>query len=250
MVEHGTGNEGGPVTDREEAVLRQFRKALSSSGGGGGVSLHFDADIARELRLDPNTQVHVDVLEEDGDVTMKIRGIPAGFTEAAFQEYAEEHGWKETDAFRDGDRWSHTYRDSTGLVRVEMDSQTRIDGAVVNNVFVQSDPIEVDADLERYKNLCMAAIGKDLRVRVRDSDGLWQRLRSSHGHETDDAPDRETFQQLLNATDRVSVQLVKEMPSLRTTLTDIGEAVDSIRTIMLEYVTDVETPSENPDPSG
>jgi hypothetical protein len=235
MTEQGAINHGSKDKEENDAVLRKFRKSLSQSGSGGGVSLHFDADLASELKLNPDTEVEVDVVEEDGDITLEIRDIPAGFTREALKEYAEHVGWEETDSYLSEEEWSLTYRDQSGLVRIEVDSTTRINGDMVNNLFIQGEPIELDGDIERYKDLCMAANGTSLRVRVRDSEGLWQRLQSSSEHDTDDAPDEETFQQLMNASDTVSVQLVTEMASLQATLEEVSNAVEQIRDAMKQY---------------
>lgn len=224
--------------DRRESdagtVLRSFRKELSRSGGGDGVALYIDGDLARELHLDPATEVEVDVIERDGDVDLRIGGVPAGFTRVALREYAERRGWTETDSYVADGEWSLTYRDPTGLVRVEVDSTTHVDGLVANNVFVQGEPVAVGEDRQRYRAVRAAAEGADLRVRVRDSEGLWQRLRGSADHEVDEVPDEPTLRQLQRAADSVRVQLVREMASLNTTLEEIGETVERIRSVMEE----------------
>lgn len=235
MAEPDTASRPDGQDSDNERVLRSFQKGLSTSGGGSGVSLHIDADLASELHLDSNTEVKIDVVEKDGDVNLRISDIPAGFTLAALREYAERIGWTETDSYVAEDEWSLTYRDPTELVRVEVDSTTHIDDAVVNNVFIQGEPVDIGEDLERYRDLCVAATRKDLRVRVRDSEGLWQRLHSSADHDTDDAPDESTFQQLLKVADSVQVQLVKEMASLNTTLEEISGTVNDIRAVMEEH---------------
>lgn len=232
-------SEAAPRTDEEEpdggSVLRSFRKRLSRSGGGSGVSLHIDADLAGELRLDPDTEVTVDVVETDGDVTLRVSDVPAGFSRAALREYADGLGWTETDSYVADDEWSLTYRDPTGLVRVEVDSTTHVDGSVVNNVFVQSEPVDVAEDPARYRALREAADGSGLRVRVRDSEGLWQRLRSSADHDAGGSPDEQTLRQLLAVADGVRVQVVDEMASLNTTLEEVGETVGDVRAVMEEH---------------
>ena len=246
MPRDASVDDGASERHADDAVITNFRKSLSRSGGGGGVSLHIDAAVAAEFGLDENTEVAVDVLEEDGDVAFRITDIPAGFTRAALREHANQQGWEETDSYEDEAEWSLTYRDPTDLVRIEVDSTTRIDGAVVNNVFVHGVPIEVDEDLDRYKALCAVAMRKDLRVRVRDSEGYWARLQSAADGETDDAPDDVTFEQLLDATDWVTTQLVDERASLNTSLEEISTVVHSIRSAMNEYY-DATQPDESAD---
>lgn len=219
----------------ERTVLRSFRKELSRSGGGDGVALYIDGDLARELHLDPATEVEVDVIERDGDVNLRIGGVPAGFTRVALREYAERRGWTETDSYLADGEWSLTYRDPTGLVRVEVDSTTHVDGSVANNVFVRGESIEVGEDRERYRDLRATADSEGLGVRVRDSEGLWQRLRGSADHDAGEAPDESTLRQLQRAADTVRIQLVREMASLNTTLEEIGKTVEGIRSVMEAY---------------
>lgn len=223
--------------DRADEVLRKFRKSLTPSGSGGGVALHIDAEVAHEYHLDPDTEVEVDIVEEAGDVSFQIRDIPVGFTRTDLYEFSEQRGWERVDEYETDEEWSVTFRCSKGLVRVEIDSTTHVDGAVVNNVFIHGPAVEVDESLDRYEKLCADAYRNDLRVRVRDSEGLWQRLRSSAEFSTDDAPTDDTFRQLLNASETVTVQLVKEMASLNTTLDEIGDAVDRIQDVVSDYDT-------------
>lgn len=229
-----TGNEsvrwseqGSNGSERTE-VIRSYKQKLTGSGSGSGVALHFDAEIANTLKMDADTELEVSVVDEDGDVKVILNEIPAGFTRETFEEFARKHGWEQTDSMELGDEWSLTYRDQTGEIRIEVDSTTHIDGDIVNNIFIEGPEIVVDDDLDAYRRLCVKAIQKDLRVRVRDSEGLWQRLKSSTAHKTDDAPDEETFQQLITVADRVTVQLTAELATLTTSLEDIEQSVAAI----------------------
>lgn len=221
--EHATKEED------ETVVIKSYRKKLQESGNSSGVALHFDADVAKSLKMDPNTEVEVSVVDEDGDIKVVLNNIPAGFTRETFEEFATKHDWTQTSSLNVGDDWSLTYRDSTGDVRIEVDSTTQVDREVVNNIFIEGPEVPVEEDLEAYRDLCMIANQKDLRVRVRDSDGLWQRLKASTNHNTDDAPDEETFQQLIDATDRVTVQLTTELATLTTSLDEIERVVKAIQ---------------------
>lgn len=223
---------GGETKDREEKEkepVDSFSKELSSSGHSDGVALHFDAAFASEYGLDPDTEVEVNVVEKDGDVAFEIQNIPAGFTSDELREFAEHQDWEKTDEYinPDADEWYLTYR-SRGDVRIEIDSESRINGNVVNNVIIEGDPIDVTDDYNKFTRLCAAAQRKQVRVKVDDSDGNWQRLKASADHGTDDIPDEETFEQLSTTADAVVVQLVCERTSLNTSLRDLKEVVDAI----------------------
>jgi hypothetical protein len=215
----------------DTVAVEQFQKRLSTSGSGGGVALHFDAEFAAEYELDPDTEVVVEVIEREGDVTFQIEGIPAGFTHEDLVAYAERCSWERTDRYVDEERneWFLTYRTSDGSVAIEIDSESQIDGNVVNNVTIRSDPIEVTGDFDRYDSLCGVAQRKDLDLTVDDSEGLWQRLRAHGRSDVDDAPDRDTFAQLSDAADRVSVRFVDNRSSLNTTLEAIGRRTRQIQ---------------------
>ena len=237
MAPNGSNRHGNESATDEDgaAVIRSYKKKLKQRGGGSGVDLHFDSEVAEALKMDPDTEVEVSVVDKGGDVKVVLNNIPAGFTRETFEEFANKHEWTETSRFDVDDDWSLTYRDSTGEVRIEVDSTTQIDGEVVNNIFIEGPEVPVDEDLETYSDLCMKANQKDLRVRVRDSEGLWQRLQSSTDYDTDDAPDEETFRQLINAADRVTVQLTTELATLSTSLQEIENAVEGIQEMTKEY---------------
>lgn len=237
MAPNGSSQHDDKGTTDEDgaAVIRSYKKMLKQSGGGSGVSLHFDSEVAEALKMDPDTEVEVSVVDEGGDVKVILNGIPAGFTRETFEEFADKHDWTETSSFDVDDDWSLTYRDATGDVRIEVDSTTQIDGEVVNNIFIEGPEVPVEEDLETYSDLCMTAVQKDLRVRVRDSEGLWQRLQASTDHDTDDAPDEETFRQLISAADRVTVQFTTELATLTTSLKEIENAVEDIQETIRDY---------------
>lgn len=208
-----------------------FSKELSASGSGGGVSLHFDASFASEYGLDPDTQVKVDVIEKDGgDVAFEISNIPAGFTHDELVDFADAQRWEKTDEYIDSDsnEWYLTYRNEKGNVRIELDSEAQIDDGVVNNVIIQGDPVDVTGDYSKLATLCTAAERKDLRVRVDDTKGVWQRLQSSPHRDTDNIPDKETFTQLSDRAEKVTAQLVSQRTSLNTTLADLKKTVNAI----------------------
>lgn len=226
MVGTGEATKTNNERDDSEQPVDHFRKKLTESGSGGGVSLHFDAGFAAEYGLDPDTEVDVQVIEEQGDVKFRVGNIPAGFSYDELREFADTQNWNETDRYVDADEWYLTYRNNAGTVRIELDSKAKINGSLVNNVIVQSNPIHITGNLERYNRLCATAQRKDLRVRVNDNQGLWQRLRSASDHDTDDAPDEDTFEQLTQNAEEVTAQLVCERSSVHTTLAELKEIVN------------------------
>lgn len=218
-----------PQFDGEGAEsIRTVRKTLRERGSG--VSLDFGSSFAAEYNLDPETQVSVDVVETDGDVSFEISGIPAGFDYEQLTEYAADHNWTESDNYVDEDRneWFLTYRTDSGSVAVEVDSESHIDGNVVNNVTIRGDPVDVTGDYERYTEVCAAAQQVDATVDVTDSAGAWERLRGSTASSVGDAPDPETFDQLSEAAATVTASLVYSCSSLHTRLETIGRVTRRI----------------------
>jgi hypothetical protein len=226
----GTGEQTKRGEKREKEPVDSFSKELSPSGNSDGVALHFDAAFASEYGLDPDTEVEVKVVEKDGDIAFEIENIPAGFTSDELREFAEGQGWEKTDEYinPDADEWYLTYRNSEGNVRIEIDSESRINGNVVNNVIIEGNTIDVTGDYDKFARLCAAAQRKEARVRVDDSEGNWERLKASVTRDTDDIPDEETFEQLSEVTDTVVAQLVCQKTSLNTSLKDLKEVVDAI----------------------
>jgi len=239
-------------TDKQDSdrPIKEFGKKLSRSGSGSGVSLHFDADIAERYGLDDDTEVSVKVCENGGDVYFRIGSIPAGFTAEEFRRFADKHDWNDLDAmeFDDGE-WYLTYEDHSGLVNIDIDFTSRVDGAAVNNVIVTGKRITLHEDsLESYQALCLAAVQKDLDIRVEDDRGLWPQLKSSVNHDTDDAPEKETLQQLLTKCERVSIQLISRHASIHTTLDELADVVRKIRDVMKDFDGDPESlNSDSPD---
>jgi len=217
--------------ETETTPVDHFRKKLSASGSGAGVSLHFDADFATTYHLDPDTVVDVQVVDENGDVALKIGNIPAGFSYEDLTAFADRQGWKPIDDFADEepDEWHLTYRNSNENVRIEIDSESQINGRIVNNVVIEGDPVTVTKDMELYRRLCAAASRyTNLCVQVNDSKGLWQNLRRSSNHDSDDVPSEETLNQLCTAAEKVTAQLVCQRTSLKTTLSEIEVIVSEI----------------------
>lgn len=214
--------------DARSEPVDTVRKELHERGGG--VSLHFDASFAAEYNLDPETEVVVEVVETDGKVSFEIDGIPAGFSHEDLVAFADEHSWTVSDEYADDDRneWFATYRTETGTVAVEFDSESQIDGNVVNNVTVRGDEIDITGDFDRYASMCAAAQRIGANVSISDSEGAWERLRSSPESTAADAPDRETFDQLSDAAETVTARLVHSFSSLNTELSDIGRTAEAM----------------------
>jgi len=229
-VMSGTGGQTKDREKKEKEPVDSFSKELTPSGHSEGVALHFDAAFASEYGLDPDIEVEVKVVEKDGDVAFEIENIPAGFTSEELREFAELQDWEKTDEYvnPEADEWYLTYRSSEGNARIEIDSESRINGNVVNNVVIEGDPIDVTDDYNKFTRLCAAAQRKEVRVKVDDSEGNWQRFKASADHDTDDIPDEETFEQLSATADAVVAQLVCQRTSLNTSLRDLKDIVDAI----------------------
>lgn len=226
MTDGGLRDRGNP--DDGEQPVEQFQRQFQQRGSG--MALYFPSRFVNEYRLNSETDVDVQVVEENGDVSIQIKNLPAGFGYDALKEFADAQGWEQVDEYAEAetDEWYLTYRTGNGAVRVEIDSEAQIDGSAVNNVVVRSEPVHVTGDLDRYNRLLAIATRKDLRVQVTDSQGLWQRLRSSAERSTDDAPDEETFQQISDAAGRVTAAFVCQRSSMKTSLDDLRVIVGKI----------------------
>ena len=224
MTDGGLQERGGP--DKEDEPVEQFPGKFQQRG----MALYFPSGFVNEYRLDSETEVDVQVVEEDGDMTIKIKNLPAGFTYDDLKEFADTQGWEEIDEYaeEETDEWYLTYRNREENVRIEIDSEAQIDGSAVNNVIIHSEPMDVTGDVGRYNRLLAIARRKDLRVQVTDSQGLWQRLRSSAELDTDDAPDEETFQQISDTADRITAEFVCHRSSMKTSLADLKRLVGKV----------------------
>jgi len=222
-----------PSSDDGAELLKEYVKKFSKSGGGSGVSLHFDAEIADQFHLDPETEVNVQVCEDQGDVYFRI-GAPTGYTPETFRGFADEQGWTQVDALQDAEgEWYTTYKDRTKTVTIEMESRVRIDDALINNVTIKGQPVQLDEEaLDQYKALCVGAQQKGLDVEIDDSQGLWAQLDASIRHDTDDAPDLDTLEQIVAQSEEVTATLVSRHTSVHTTLSEIADAVRDIRDVM------------------
>mgnify|MGYP005849259901 CR=1 FL=1 len=225
--------EENPSSDDGAELLKEYVKKFSKSGGSSGVALHFDAEIADQFHLDPDTEVNVQVCESQGDVYFRI-GAPTGYTSEKFRSFAEEHGWTRVDLLEDMDgEWYATYKDRSGTVTIEMDSRVRIDDALINNITIKGQPVPLDEDtLDQYSSLCVGAQQKGLDVQIDDSKGLWSQLDASIRHDTDDAPDLETLKQIVTQSEEVTATLVSRHTSVHTTLSEIADIVHDIRDVM------------------
>lgn len=211
----------------QEMIGEPFKRKLLDSGGSDGVSLHIDAPLAREYDLNSETEVEVSVIEEGGDVAFRI-DIPAGFTHSELEAFANNEGWELVDRYLGGDNeWSFTYHTNDNAAHISIDSDSRIDGHHVNNVVIESAGIEIESYTD-YMEVSTAAFRKDLDIKFRDSEGAWQSLRSSTEHQTDDAPDEETAEQLIKNSDWVMVKLADRKTSTKTTLNEIGDIARKI----------------------
>lgn len=225
--------EENPSSDDGAELLKEYVKKFSKSGGGSGVALHFDAEIADQFHLDPDTEVNVQVCESQGDVYFRI-GAPTGYTSEKFRSFAEKHGWTQVDLLEDLDgEWYATYKDRSETVTIEMDSRVRIDDALINNVTIKGQPVQLTEDtLDQYSSLCVGAQQKGLDVQIDDSKGLWAQLDASIRHDTDDAPDLETLKQIVDQSEEVTATLVSHHTSVHTTLPEIADVVQDIRDVM------------------
>jgi hypothetical protein len=220
-----------PVDESDETPLDEFNKKLSKSGSGGGVSLHFNASVAEQYHLNEDTDVTVRVCEEDGAVYFRIDPGTTGFTNDEFRGFAQTYDWTllQSQEFEEGEEYLR-FEDHSKNVTVDLKPTSRVNGAVLNDVMIRSVPIELTEDtLDRYEELCVAAMRKGLDVQIDDSEGYWSQLQASPNHPTDDAPDTETLQQLVARAETVTARLVSRRARVHTSLEEVAEDVAAIR---------------------
>lgn len=226
-------------------VLREMTTTLSRSGSGSGVSVHIDSGFASQFNLEPGTEFTIEAREQDGDVQFSVEETPTGFTLDEFRAFAADNDWDSPHGEQSvGETQRLSYLDPSGCVRTSMRSPGHVGDMPIDNVTVEGRPVRLAADpADRYQELLATAQQKGLDVQVTDSDGLWQQLKASSAHETDETPDLETIEQLVARTDEVTVQFVWTARSAETNLESVGGAVADIRDALDGLAVD-------PDPEG
>lgn len=215
-------------SEREEVLRHYEGKSLGEAGGS--VTLYTPADVKREFGIEPETEVEFDVIERDGKVGFLIP-LPRGFNEEELLAFSEERGWNTVQKQSEEDRWAYTFEDPSGLVEIQVDSNTHINRRIINNIVIKGPAVNLKGDIERYKPLYNAAEKNDLSIDILDPDGLWTKLSSTEDFNPSDPPKPNEVKMLLETGEDVNAQLTKWMASLTTTLSDVGEIVKTIREI-------------------
>jgi len=218
------------MTDNQKSDLKE--QDLQPSGSSDGVSLHIDSKTAKQLNLDSDTTVKVNLISEDGEPKIQLSNLPTGFTESELLGFAEDENMDLTcsnDEIMSGnpDFWGYTFRTERD-VRVSVEERTHINSQLCNNVFIESPEVEVSSlnKYQRFKEVSEKY--KDLNLKIDDSEGVWQRLRASVNHETEDNPEDETMRSLMDKADWVAISFSFVGCSLHLTLDDIDKIVNQI----------------------
>lgn len=218
------------MTDNQKSDLKE--QELQPSGSSDGVSLHIDSKTANELNLDSDTTVEVSLISEGGKPKIQLSNLPTGFTESELLEFADNKNMDLTcsdDKMVSGEAefWGYTFRTEED-VRVSVEERTHINNQMCNNVFIESPQVEVDS-LSRYQSFKeVSEKHEDLNLKIADSGGVWQRLRASVNHKTEDNPKDETMRSLLDKAEWVAISFSFVGCSLHLTLDDIEKTVDQI----------------------
>jgi hypothetical protein len=215
-----------PTVDQDqEDVLESFDGSKSFQPDGEGFNLYFTKEETERYNIDSDAEIREAYVVRDGGVewfgNVKLN---AGFSKEELEEHSNENGWTTTDEY-EGSRWSLSYEEPEQGTVISVDKPSIVDGSPLNNVFIKSREVILEPDMRNYDLLKAVAIEHNVDVTVRDSEGLWQKLKQSS---TIDAPDVEVLSQLVANADIVTAHLNFEIPSVWISLEQLNLAVQAI----------------------
>lgn len=221
------------MSDKQKSSLKQQK--LQPSGSSDGVSLHINSETANKLGLDADTEIQVELISNDGEPKIQLSDLPTGFTESDLLKFADERNLSMTSSNSESIRgtdeepefWGYTFRTEQGI-KLSVEEETHIDNQVCNNVFIETDKRKIE-DLDDYtkaKEVCSSH--EDIFLTISDSKGIWQRLRASVDHDTEDNPSDETMKSLIDKTEWVSFSFSFVGSSLYLTLDEVEELLKKI----------------------
>lgn len=215
-----------PMNDSEETnMLSVSDEPKQFQPDGEGYNLYFPKHQSKRFNIDSETPVQETFVVRDGKVEWFGNAqFNAGFSKDELRRHAEERGWETTDEY-DGGRWSYTFKEPEYGTLISIDEPSIVDGRPLNNVFVKSCEITLESNLKVYNILKSVANEQNLDVTIRDTEGIWQRLKHSS---TIESPDPEVLTQLVRKANAVKAHLNFAHPSLWMTLEELDVLVETI----------------------
>jgi hypothetical protein len=194
---------------------------------GSGVSSYFGAEDVERYGLEVDESMEVrEILSEDGRLFL-LTELPNGIRVGELDEFADENGWETVE--EEGE-WEKTYLGPEELVEIVVDPPTKAGESFLNNIFIKGKTIEIDSEeVACYSERVETAEEENLNIRIQDSEGLWQRLKKSAQRDTEDVPDEEVLERLVEKSDWVSFQFSNEIASPLSELEDLEESVEAVR---------------------
>lgn len=219
-------------------TLKEVTKSLYRSGPGG-LAIHVDKRDAEEFRLGAGDTVTIKFVADCGKFYMVTETeIDAGFDRAEVRRFSEQRDWILVDSYEEEDEWSFTFKVEDGPIHITIESPVCVDGAFVNDVLIEGPALPLSSENNHYEQLlAIADESEDLQLRVRDSEGLWQRFSAKGDWPSQDPPDVETLEQLLSVSDFVSARIVATGCSMDMDVEQIGSLVDTLKEKMNGFKT-------------
>ena len=215
-----------PTADQDqEDVLEDLGGSKSFQPDSEGYNLYFTKEEAERYNIDSEAEVRETYVMRDGRVEWFGNAkLNAGFSKEELEEHGEENDWRMTDVY-EGSRWSLSYEEPAQGTIISVDKPSIVDGRPLNNVFIKSREVILEPGLRNYDLLKAVAKEHNVEVTVRDSEGLWQKLKQSSEIDT---PDVEVLSQLVDKADIVTAHLNFEIPSVWISLDQLDLAVEAI----------------------
>lgn len=200
---------------------------------GGGMSVYLGKEICN--RFDIGNADDVSITEHIGDgrgevqLTISKDGVSVEDVKQLAEnteswDVADE--WTVTDYYEDGDETYLTVTTDNETV-IRIDDVYHIDGKLVNNVVIETSPINITECPTVVSELSETVEDERVRMVIRDSEGLWQRLHHSTNRNIENR--EQTVEQIASsATVIVSFKFTENSIYLSTT--DILQAVSKLET--------------------
>lgn len=140
-------------------------------------------------------------------------------------EVIENQGWEVRDDFETNEEWSISAAKGEDI-RISI--QNEIDEPTLNNLIVESHPIQI-SNVEEYEEAAEVA-GDELMVQVTDNEGIFHRAK--HSVELEDKSDAEILELIFDKDIAVGVQFVAVDASQEVGVDVVPEMVEQVESAM------------------